>query len=144
MNAFHFYCTLELCTILEQEQRRQLCNGEIKVIESDHARLRKSQRNVSDLDVSFIMKNATLTRRAGARFYQLHNKDIPANLPPNDRRWKLVGTTVLTCKCGQMIITVYRNDRAFKKDQRKQKYDSRQGLTCRCQCSGKIPCCTRN
>lgn len=100
---------------------------------SYHAQKRQDQRNLSDEDIYFILEHGRELHVAGGIFYQMLSKSIPKDLAPNDRRRKLVGSTVLVCKCGQFVITVYRNPTAFKKDNKKAKYDKLDtARTCPC------------
>lgn len=92
-----------------------------------HANQRLSQRNLSGADIEFILKYGSKVHRAGAIFHQMRRNCIPDTVPVNDRRRRLTGTTVLTCKCGQFVITAYRNERAFKRDAKKDKYDRSRG-----------------
>lgn len=86
---------------------------------------RSSQRNLSFRDIEFVITYGHEERTAGAIFYQLRDDCIPAMLPGNDPRRRLVGTTLVVCRCGQQMVTGYRNASAFKKDRRKARYDRR-------------------
>ncbi len=99
---------------------------------SNHARVQARRRNFTDEDIYFVVKNATTKRATGAIFFQMYKKDMPADVPPNDRRQNLVGATVLTCKCKQYVITLYKNPNAFKRDSKKKKYDCRDDATYSC------------
>jgi hypothetical protein len=90
---------------------------------SDHADQRCAQRNLSEAEIHFIIAYGKLERRAGIEFYQLRQKDLPYDLPANDRRRRLVGSTVLLSKDSAHVITAYRNSRAFRRDRQKSKYD---------------------
>lgn len=92
---------------------------------SNHARIQARRRNFSDEDICFVLRNATSTRATGAVFFQMYRKDMPEDVPPNDRRRNLIGATVLTCKCKKFVITLYKNPNAFKRDSRKKKYNYR-------------------
>lgn len=105
---------------------------------SNHARRQASRRNFSMDDIYFVVKNGKPERKTGAVFFQMREKDMPDNIPPNDRRHNLIGATVLTCKCKKFVITMYKNPGAFKKDSRKSKYTTRDGLPTQC------PCCQRH
>jgi hypothetical protein len=89
---------------------------------SDHADLRCVQRNLSEDEVNFVIQNGEMTRRTGAIFFLLRRRDIPKQYARDQRIARLVGTTVLVDKEWSVVITVYRNDEARKKDRRKSKY----------------------
>ena len=107
----------------------------MEIILSDHASQRSAQRNVSFNEILFIVEHGKLVRKAGVNFRQLRAKDWPDELHGNHPYRRLIGTTVVLCKCGQYVVTVYREEDAFRKDQRKQKYGAIcQVVTCpRCQ-----------
>ncbi|MCB9452608.1 MAG: DUF4258 domain-containing protein [Anaerolineaceae bacterium] len=92
---------------------------------SDHAKQRCAQRNLSHDEIQFIIAYGRLERRAGIEFYQLRQKDLPPDLPANDPRHRLVGSTVLLSKNMAQVVTAYRNGRAFRRDRQKSKYDFR-------------------
>lgn len=89
---------------------------------SSHALERSAQRNISDDDIDFILTHGVKLHRTGVIFCQLRHKNLPEDLPGNHRARQLVGTTLVLCKCGQYIVTVYREERAFHRDKRKAKY----------------------
>ncbi|MBZ0275828.1 MAG: DUF4258 domain-containing protein [Anaerolineae bacterium] len=97
----------------------------MNILLSNHACQRCAQRNLSEDEIQFIVAYGTLERRAGIEFYQLRRKDLPVDLPANDVRRRLVGTTVLLSKDGPSVVTAYRNSRAFRRDRQKSKYDFR-------------------
>lgn len=102
-----------------------------------HALEQSRRRHLSEADLLFVVQYAHRERQTGVIFYQLLRKNIPAELPANDPRRKLEGTTVITCKCGQFVITAYKNPEAFKLDRKKSKYAYRADVsTCPC-CSVK-------
>lgn len=90
---------------------------------SGHAGCRLAQRNLSQTDIEFIVHNGSRERRAGAIFCQMTRRALQNDLARFNCYARLVGTTVVLCSCGQTVITVYRNERAFKKDRRKAKYE---------------------
>jgi hypothetical protein len=105
----------------------------LDIILSDHAVERSEQCNLSYKDIEFVVQYGTRLYNAGAVFCQLHDKDIPTTLAPNHRSWQLVGTTVLLCShCGQSVITVYRNEKAFRGDRHKSKKCLKLKHRCRC------------
>jgi hypothetical protein len=91
---------------------------------STHAFLRSAQRNLSYDDIAFIIQHGSRVHRTGVIFCQLRQKDIPPDTPGNHRHRQLAGTTVVLCKCGHYVITLYRNERAFHRDARKNKYNN--------------------
>ena len=90
---------------------------------SQHAQYRSAQRNLSKKDIQFILTNGKRQRGAGVIFCQLHHKNIPNDTPGNHRYRQLVGTTLVLCRCGEFVVTVYREDKAFHKDQCKARYN---------------------
>lgn len=99
---------------------------------SHHALEQARRRHLSETDIRFVVEYAKKERRTGVIFYQMYKKNLPDELAPNDHRRKLEGTTVITCKCGQFVITVYKNSEAFKQDRKKVKYDCRGDGTTTC------------
>ncbi|MEM9954569.1 MAG: hypothetical protein AAF846_23370 [Chloroflexota bacterium] len=104
---------------------------------SNHAQIQADRRNFSLDDIRFVVRNAHREHATGAIFFQMRAKDMPAHIPPNDRRRDLIGATVLTCSCKRYVITMYKNASAFKKDRAKQKYDNREKIAF-------CPCCNRH
>jgi hypothetical protein len=100
-----------------------------------HALEQSRRRHLSEADLLFVVQHAHRERQTGVIFFQLLRKNIPLELPANDRRRKLEGTTVVTCKCGQFVITAYKNKDAFKEDRKKSKYAHR-GYISTCPCCG--------
>jgi hypothetical protein len=100
---------------------------------SSHALHRSAQRNISEEDIEFIIQNGDRLHRTGVIFCQLRHRNIPVDTPGNHRGWKLVGTTVVLCKCGLYVVTLYREKKAFQRDSRKAKYNQRPEIaTCPC------------
>ncbi len=89
---------------------------------SNHAQRRSAQRNLSKRDIDYIIKNGERVHRTGVIFCQLRTKDIPDKTPGNDRSRQLIGTTLVLCKCGRYVVTLYRQEKAFQRDCRKSKY----------------------
>lgn len=104
---------------------------------SGHALQRSAQRNLSDDDIDFIIQHGDRLHRTGVIFCQLRYKNIPAQIPGNHRCHKLVGTTIVLCKCGRCVVTMYREERAFRRDARKAKYTLK-GM-CKCGCCAPTP-----
>lgn len=106
------------------------------IILSEHAQERSARRNLSPSDIDFIIANGHRLRRTGVIFCQLRNSSLPDSIPGNHRARQLVGTTVVLCRCGRYVVTVYREKRAFHRDARKPKYSARAcpaSCPCRCQ-----------
>ncbi|MBZ0297228.1 MAG: DUF4258 domain-containing protein [Anaerolineae bacterium] len=89
---------------------------------SDHAQQRSAQRNLSNEDIAFVIRHGDRVHRTGVIFCQLRSRNIPDKTPGNHRWRQLIGTTVVLCKCGGCVVTVYREERAFQRDCRKAKY----------------------
>ena len=96
----------------------------MNIILSEHAIQRAMQRNVSFNEINFIIQHGKLLRNAGVSFRQLREKDWPDSLPGNHAYHRLIGTTVVLCKCGLFVVTLYREEEAFRKDKRKTRYNS--------------------
>jgi hypothetical protein len=92
------------------------------ILLSTHAEIRAAQRNLSPEDITYIIQNGSRMHNAGAVFCQLRQKDIAPDTPGNHRHRQLAGTTVVMCSCGRYVITLYREEKAFHRDSRKQKY----------------------
>jgi hypothetical protein len=92
---------------------------------SNHAQRRSAQRNLSRTDIDFVIKNGERLHRTGVIFCQLRHKDLPNQIPGNHRFRQLIGTTVVLCRCGRFVVTLYRQEKAFQRDSRKRKYDMR-------------------
>jgi hypothetical protein len=92
---------------------------------SDHACHRSAQRNVSFEEIDFIVQHGSALRNTGVIFRQMRRKDLPRDLPANHPYRRLVGTTVVLCKCGHHVLTIYREGEAFHKDRCKRKYCQR-------------------
>lgn len=96
--------------------------GYTQVHFTEHAILRCSQRNIGPDEVLYIIEHGEKKHRTGIRYYILRRCDIPREDLACQRIAQLIGTSVLTDKHGNVIITVRRNGDAWKKDRRKTKY----------------------
>jgi hypothetical protein len=85
---------------------------------SPHAALRMAQRNLGDGDLALVLRLGHEEHRAGATFYFLGARDVPAGMEKVLER--LVGTTVVVE--GARVSTVYRNRRALARIRRKSKW----------------------
>lgn len=91
---------------------------------TDHAHLRAAQRNLSKEQIEFICQRGERLRKAGAIFYRLRKKDVPKGLRRDDKYAKAIGSTVVVSKEGHSVVTVYRNQKAFKRDRSKKKHSN--------------------
>lgn len=86
-----------------------------------HALLRMGQRNLSEMETSYVLQYGRLYHRTGICFYFLAARDIP----PADRKtgWvqRLVGTTILVSQEGAAVITLYKNQKALREIRKKSK-----------------------
>ncbi|GAC1645729.1 MAG: hypothetical protein NVS4B8_17410 [Herpetosiphon sp.] len=95
-----------------------------------HCLQRQARRNVSSLDVEFVLRYGRRVRAAGALHVFLGRRDIPQDKETSSRFGHLEGTTLVMDDTGVdvVLITTYRNRRALKKIRSKAKYD-RSGCT---------------
>jgi hypothetical protein len=92
---------------------------------SDHAARRAAQRNLSHEEIDFLLEHGHFMHNTGVIFCQLRQKDVPDDLPGNHRFRRLVGSTAVLCKCGYYVVTLYREQRAFRGDSLKTRYSLR-------------------
>jgi hypothetical protein len=76
---------------------------------SSHAEWRMSQRNISPLELEFVLLYGRCLHRAGAIFCLLRKSDIPASLSRNAQFSRLEGTIVVLSVEQNKVITIYRN-----------------------------------
>lgn len=95
---------------------------------SDHAERRAAQRNLLSDEIDFMLQYGQLVHNTGVIFCQMRQKDLPDDLPANHRYRRLVGTTVVLCKCGYFVVTVYREHKAFRADTSKTQYSQSDAL----------------
>jgi hypothetical protein len=91
---------------------------------SRHAQLRSSHRNLSNDDISLVLKFGQKVYRIGACFYFLGRRNLPESLRANNHYAKLVGTVLIVSQEGT-IITLYRDPTALKKIRKKPKHRTR-------------------
>ena len=103
---------------------------------TEHADDRSLQRNVYSDEIEFVLAYGHHLHNAGVIFVQLRAKNIPADLPGNHPFRRLEGTTVMLCACGHTVITLYREETAFRKDKRKSKYNVQHPRDFFCPCCG--------
>ncbi len=101
---------------------------------SQHAKHRSAQRNLSKEDIHFVLTHGEHEHGAGVIFCQLHRKNIPNDTPGNHRYRQLVGTTLVLCTCGEFVVTLYRQSKAFHKDKCKAHYNRQGGQSSTCPC----------
>lgn len=102
---------------------------------SIHAEEEAEADNLYYDDIELGVRVGHRERRTGVIFCQVRAKDLAKVISGNHDYWRLVGTTIILCSCGEFVITVYRNPSAFKKDRAKEKYNRKHASAC--------PCCQR-
>jgi len=107
---------------------------------SDHAARRAAQRNVSPDEIAFLLKHGRFLHNTGVIFCQLRRKDVPDDLPGNHRYRRLVGSTLVLCRCGHFVVTLYREAKAFHHDNCKTRYNQKPETYISCPyCRGVVP-----
>lgn len=91
---------------------------------STHASQRLAQRNLSYLDIEYVLNHGRRIRNGKALFIYLGRRDIPFDDLRESRRTRLEGTVlVLDPQSGSHLTTAYRNRRTGIRDiKRKQKH----------------------
>jgi hypothetical protein len=107
----------------------------LEIILSHHARQRSAQRNLSLDEIVFVVEHGELLRNTGVIFREMRRKDMPSFIPANHPYQRLVGTTIVMCKCGHYVVTLYRKAEAFHKNRRKTKYSRHEQHECCPYCS---------
>ena len=94
---------------------------------TNHAMTRMAQRNLSELDVLYVLCHGQQLHRGGVIFFFLGQRDLPKDAP----RWsqRLIGTTVLVDPWTRTIITIYRNRKALRHIKRKTIYSWEKACT---------------
>lgn len=88
-----------------------------------HAIKRASQRNISPEDIEYVLQYGSKIHNAGACFYYLGGKDIPAEDRQEDEITRLEGTILVLDPEQSSIVTIYRNrERGLKEIRKKQDY----------------------
>lgn len=85
---------------------------------SRHAALRMAQRNMDVGDVAVVLRFGRREHCAGAEFFFLGKRDLPAG--SGKKLARLVGAVVVVVR-EKVIATVYRNRRAIAKIKQKPK-----------------------
>ena len=88
---------------------------------TQHAAQRMAQRNLDLGDLAIVLHFGRKRHCAGAKFYFLGERDIPAGLERKLKR--LAGTVIVTD--GPSVITVYRHENAWRDIRHKGKHDLR-------------------
>lgn len=94
--------------------------GSVAASCSDHARLRRAQRNLQLNAVSYVLAYGALVCRTGATFHILRHCDIDPNDLRRDDIARLEGAVVLIEN--DTVITMYRNRRSYHQIHKKEKY----------------------
>lgn len=97
-----------------------------------HGSERAVDRNLSDDDIDFIVSYGHRERHTGVIYCQLRTRELSIHFPHEPEYERLVGATVILCSCGRTVITVYRNEAAFRKDRRKAAYDHKKHTCALC------------
>ena len=100
---------------------------------TDHFLYRADQRNFTPDEIEFVIEHGKRVHRAGVIFCQMLEKWMPDDLPGNHPYRRLKGSTVVLCRCGQLVITAYKDDKAYKKDRRKPKFSNNGKYCCPCE-----------
>ncbi len=89
-----------------------------------HAVVRRAQRNLTEQDIEFVFEYGRFIRCAGALHVFLCRRDIPSEKELYQRYARLEGTTLVVNDTGRVpvLITTYRNRRAYKGIRSKAKY----------------------
>jgi hypothetical protein len=98
------------------------CNGTAASC-SDHARLRRAQRNMRLDQVGYVLMYGAQVCRTGAVFHILRHCDIDPHDLRRDDIARLEGAVVLMED--DTVITMYRNRRSYHQIHKKQKYERR-------------------
>ena len=89
-----------------------------------HAIERMSLRDLSQSDLEYVLDHGRSHIAAGVKHVFLGKRDIPTADKSDPRVTRLEGTTILLdSKNCDVLITVYRNRKAFKAIRRKAKYN---------------------
>lgn len=92
---------------------------------SAHAAQRAAQRNLARDEIDFLLQYGHLVHNTGVLFCQLRGRDIPDDLPANHPYRRLEGSTAVLCRCGAFVVTLYREQKAFRTDRHKPAYNRR-------------------
>lgn len=74
-----------------------------------HAQLRMCQRNVTNEQLSFILRHGQQHHCAGAILVTLRRKDIPKNHAAQSKFTYLEGTTIVLSRDAPTVLTIWRN-----------------------------------
>lgn len=80
---------------------------------TNHARKRMSQRAIAEEAIAFARHFGKIFHRAGATFYTVRRKDLPAALLRTHGH--LVGLTVLATAKGDTVLTCYKHAHATRR-----------------------------
>lgn len=85
-----------------------------------HGRKRMEQRNISEIELSYVLRYGTYVRKTGVDFVILRRRDIPREDRVHDTIVRLEGVVVLLSS-DSCITTVYRNRNALRAIRKKRK-----------------------
>lgn len=89
-----------------------------------HLRDRMQQRCIKQSDIEYVLYFGKKFHKAGALFYYLRERDLPAHDSENPKLEKLVGTAVVVSPDDHSIITVWKDrENGLSKIKRKPKYN---------------------
>lgn len=80
---------------------------------TDHAELRRAQRNLAPAEVNYVLRHGSWSRTEGCDLILLRRHDLPTEHHAIEQLSRLVGTVVLLAPSG-CVITVYRGGK-FRK-----------------------------
>ena len=80
------------------------------------------QRCIRENRLAYVVKHGKVYNRAGATWYVMRRKDIPEADRANDSIRKIDG--IVVCVQGDMVMTVYHNDRPSTHIRKKSKHDN--------------------
>lgn len=80
------------------------------------------QRCIREDRLAYVVEHGKVYNRAGATWYVMRLKDIPAADRANDSIRKIDG--IVVCVQDDMVMTVYHNDRPSTHIRKKSKHDT--------------------
>jgi hypothetical protein len=90
-----------------------------------------AQRNISLVDLEYVLEHGERVHKTGLTIYVLRKRDILQNDRKKSEITRLEGTVVLTGFSGDgkmEVITAYRNKSAFRAIRHKKKYNNRRNI----------------
>ena len=92
---------------------------------TDHARKRMAQRNVSEVDILFILQHGHVTHCAGTIMVACRHKDIPEERLILDQFRRLDGVSIVMNRLEPLVITVWRNRKRGSRHIRRKRKNGR-------------------